>query len=251
VFADDKPFIVTSSGWKQSISEVGDFYLRLNADDIHEQHYEEVVKEHIASLGESIGGEGNPLYVGLRGFSSEHTQVIEDGIIQRDLSSPSGVLPLSELFSTPLDQVEVLYGSHTSRWGGGALGGVIHFVSSERVGYGSYQTIKLGALKSIYENNKHHLSLQGSFQNSEGFSVADGGAENDGFSNYGFRALYSLTSDKSKLRVASSFFYRQQDLDAFGGVSGDLKDYTVDTTRYKLVASFQKKKNARSSIYFF
>ena len=215
------------------------------------QQYEEVVKDHIAALGESVGGEGNPLYVGMRGFSSEHTQVIEDGIIQRDLSSPSGVLPLSELFSTPLDKVEVLYGSHTSRWGGGALGGVIHFISSHRPGdflnisYGSYQTIKLSGLKSIFENQKHHLSLQGGFQNSEGFSAAQGGAEKDGFSNYGLRSLYSFASKNSVLRVSTSASYRHQGVDAFGGVGGDLKDYKIETTRYKAVVSFQKKKNPR------
>ncbi len=247
--ANEEPFIVTSSGWKQSVLEVGDFHLSLDQDKTQKQNYEGIVKDNVASLGESIGGEGNPIFVGLRGFSSEHTQIIEDGVIQRDLSSPSGVLPLSEIFSTPVDRVEVVYGSHASRWGGGALGGVIHFISPNRpsnflnLSTGSYQSYKLNGLYKAYETPMHHLSIQGTAQVSEGFSTADGGSEKDGYQNYGGRLFYSRASSKSLFRVSSSLSYRKQDVDAFGGAEGDLRDYSIDTSRFKLLASYEKQKS--------
>jgi len=79
-----------------------------------------------------VGGNQTPgtnQSVFLRGANSNQVVVLIDGKRITDPSSPNAAVDLSEISLTDVERIEIIRGSHTSAYGGSAIGGVINIIT--------------------------------------------------------------------------------------------------------------------------
>lgn len=65
----------------------------------------------------------------MRGANSNQVAVLIDGVRITDPSSPNSALDLSEISLANIERVEILRGSHSTLFGGAAIGGVINLIT--------------------------------------------------------------------------------------------------------------------------
>lgn len=176
------------------------------------------------------GGRGGNVAVFLRGSNSEHTLVYIDGVEANDPSSPSGTFDFANLDLQGIEKIEVIRGPQSVLYGSNAIGGVIKITTKAGEGAltsklsfegGSYNTFTERALVSGKENIVSY-SLYASRVDTEGFSSAKGGDEDDGYgsSTVGGKFLVDLT-EKTKATLVTRYNRSKTDLDNFGGSFGD------------------------------
>lgn len=95
------------------------------------------------SVGELLSTQGGAYVVGanqtpgstqslfLRGANSNQIAVMIDGTRLTDPSSPNAGLDLNELSLTNVDRIEIIKGSHSTLFGGAAVGGVINIITKK------------------------------------------------------------------------------------------------------------------------
>lgn len=137
------------------------------------------------------GGAGQTVSVFLRGARSEDTLVLIDGIRANEPLSPAGGFDFSGLAPDHLERIEVHRGPQGVRFGAGALGGVIHFITKEgkgksstalRAEAGSFETRRVSVGWSGGREEFGVSTGIGLFETG-GFSAAaesDGNTESDG-----------------------------------------------------------------------
>lgn len=93
------------------------------------------------SLGDLLNAQGGLYIVGatqtpgtnqsvfMRGANSNHVAVLIDGVRITDPSSPNSAIDLSEISLANIERVEVIRGSHSTLFGGAAIGGVINLIT--------------------------------------------------------------------------------------------------------------------------
>lgn len=67
----------------------------------------------------------------MRGANSNQVAVLIDGVRITDPSSPNAAVDLSEISLANIDRVEVIRGSHSTMYGGAAVGGVINLITKK------------------------------------------------------------------------------------------------------------------------
>lgn len=67
----------------------------------------------------------------MRGASSNQVAVLIDGVRITDPSTPNAALDLSEISLANIQRIEVIRGSHSTMFGGAAIGGVINLITSK------------------------------------------------------------------------------------------------------------------------
>src|SRR6267378_5447986 len=72
----------------------------------------------------------------LRGANSNQVAVMIDGVRITDPSSPNNVVDLSELSLTNVERIEIIEGSHSTLFGGAAIGGVVNIITRKNQGVG-------------------------------------------------------------------------------------------------------------------
>lgn len=65
----------------------------------------------------------------MRGASSNQVAVMIDGVRITDPSSPNSAIDLSEISLTNVERIEIIRGSHSTMFGGAAIGGVINIIT--------------------------------------------------------------------------------------------------------------------------
>ncbi|HET7180577.1 MAG TPA: TonB-dependent receptor plug domain-containing protein, partial [Chryseosolibacter sp.] len=100
-----------------------------------------IEKSAYSSLGDLLNAETGLYVVGagqtpgtnqnifMRGASSNQLAVLVDGVRVTDPSSPNSAIDLSEISLTNVDRVEIIRGSHSTMYGGAAIGGVINIIT--------------------------------------------------------------------------------------------------------------------------
>jgi len=166
------------------------------------------VKDYLETLPGvhfSQAGPGGISTISLRGTTGGYVKVLVDGI---DVSDPSNTVTAAHfehLLVGDVARIEVLKGSQSMLYGGDAVGGVITietkaarkpgFSQSGGAEYGAYNTWR-GAYTAGYlaaDGSNVSLTVQG--VNSDGFSAAAIGREDDGYRNLTFsgRGEYYLS----------------------------------------------------------
>jgi vitamin B12 transporter len=201
------------------------------------------VKDYLETLpGVSFsqaGGPGGTSTISVRGTTGGYVKVLVDGI---DVSDPSNTVTsahFEHLLVGDVARIEVLKGSQSGLYGGDAVGGVITietkaarklgFSQSGGAEYGAYNTWR-GAYTAGYlaaDGSNISLSVQG--VNTDGFSAAAIGREDDGYKNLTFsgRGEYYL-SPSAKIFFAARSMRARIDFDGFpppNFVLNDTADY--------------------------
>jgi vitamin B12 transporter len=116
-----------------------------------------IEKSNFNSVGELLSSQEGIYVVGvnqnpgtnqnifLRGANSNQVVVMIDGKRINDPSAPNAAVDLSELSLTDVERIEIIRGSHTTAYGGAAVGGVINIITRRNVKEGLRTNISLQA----------------------------------------------------------------------------------------------------------
>ena len=122
------------------------------------------------------GGRGAVTSVGIRGFSSDSTLVLVDGV--RISSATTGTAAFQNIPVENIERVEIVRGPKSALYGADAIGGVIQiFTKTEiapyvRLGIGSHETFEAAAGTS-YNKDGSNVAIALTLEDSQGFSRID------------------------------------------------------------------------------
>lgn len=271
--ADDgaDTIVVTATRTEAKLSEVGKSISVIDAALI-EQRQTVPLADLLRTLpGVTIqrnGGLGGLTSIFIRGAQSDQTVALIDGVKLNDPASPGGGFNFADLLTDNLERVEVLRGPQSVLWGSQAIGGVINVITRAPTDrfevratgeYGRYETGRLsGAISG--KVGPTAISAGAGYLTTNGISVADGGAEKDGYHLFGahLKTVTDITDQlsldlrgfytKSKVDLdgfpAPSFtlgdtdeYQRQQQIVGYAGLNGDLFDGVL---KNRLAATFTR-----------
>jgi vitamin B12 transporter len=86
----------------------------------------------------------------LRGGASDDVVVLIDGVRMQDVAAPSGGFDFGTLTGIGIERIDVLRGTGSVVWGGGALGGVMAITTPETKGLNA--SIEVGSRDTLAEN---------------------------------------------------------------------------------------------------
>lgn len=185
------------------------------------------------------GPPGTQAGISLRGAAGRYVKVLVDGI---DISDPSGVVTdthFEQFLVGDVSRIEVLKGSQSTLYGGDAVGGVISietkaaktpgFSQSGAGEYGAYNTFRGAYTAGYAAQNGSNISLTAQGINTDGFSAASVGSEDDGYKNLTLsgRGEYYL-SPSMKIFFAARTLESKSNYDGFPPPAfklGDTADY--------------------------
>lgn len=112
----------------------------------------------------------------IRGASSNQVAVLVDGVRITDPSTPNSAMDLSEISLANIERIEVIRGSHSTMFGGAAIGGVINLITKKKSrpgwhGDGSWQGGLFGkhAASSTESINLNYAAVNGLYFNTSLF----------------------------------------------------------------------------------
>jgi vitamin B12 transporter len=158
------------------------------------------VKDYLEQLPgvnfSQAGAPGSTTSISLRGANGSYVKVLIDGIDVSDPSSTTTQTAFEHLLVGDVSRIEVLKGSQSGLYGGDAVAGVISietkaatkpgFSQSGGAEYGAYNTFR-GAYQAGYaaaDGSNISFTFQG--VDTDGFSSAAVGTEDDGYDNMTF-----------------------------------------------------------------
>lgn len=125
----------------------------------------------------------------VRGANSQQVLVLIDGVRVADMAAPSGGYDFGNLMTGPVGKIELLRGSNGVIWGSGAIGGVVALTTRDVSGvegsieYGA-NNARSGEVTGGIGGERAALSLSAGYTETDGFSSAAAGTEDDGFRQY-------------------------------------------------------------------
>ena len=136
------------------------------------------------------GGLGSATEVRIRGAETDQTLVLIDGIEANDPSFAS-VFDFGHLLTSDVERIEILRGPQSAMWGSDAVGGVINIITKRGTGpigaTASYEAGRYNTHQVIANvsgaGDMYDFSLNGTRLETDGFSTAPEGVEDDGYDN--------------------------------------------------------------------
>lgn len=230
VYAADEKYdigeiVVTADRFEESSGETGNSVSVIYDEDIQEKG-DIVVSDELRSVpGLNVvrnGGLGGYTSVYIRGAESYHTLVMIDGVEMNDPISATRLFDWAHLMTDDIERIEVLRGPSSTLYGSDAMGGVVNIITKQGEGKpsiggllegGSYETFKEsiyskgGVLKGDYSVSLSHIS-------SEGYSIAKGGSEKDGYENTSFMGKFGYNiTEKFRPYVTWRYMQARNDFD--------------------------------------
>ncbi len=146
------------------------------------------------------GGLGSFTGVRVRGANADQLLVLVDGVRVGDAAAPGGGYDFGNLTRGAIGKVELLRGSNSVVWGSEAIGGVLALTSREIDGveasaeYGARESFDARAGAGLVRPG-YSFTLNGGYTETQGFSSAASGVEDDGFRQWqiGGRGEVKLT----------------------------------------------------------
>lgn len=188
-----------------------------------------------------FGPPGTQAGISIRGASGRYVKLLVDGM---DLSDPSGVTTetaFEHLLVGDVSRIELVKGSQSTLYGGDAVAGVINietkkatkpgFSQGGGVEYGAYNTFRGAYTAGYAANDGSNISVAAQGVDTDGFSAAAVGTEDDGYRNLTFsgRGEYYLTPSAKVFFSARTL---DADLDIDGGFPFNDNADTVDVVQH-------------------
>lgn len=225
-------------------SKVGSSVEVITEKDL-ESRSQTYLKDYLETLpGVSLsqfGPPGTQAGISVRGAGGKYVKVLVDGM---DLSDPSGTATetaFEHLLVGDVSRIELVKGSQSTLYGGDAVAGVINietkkaskpgFSQGGGVEYGAYNTFRGAYTAGYAAKDGSNISFTAQGVDTDGFSAAAAGTEDDGYRNRTFsgRGEYYLTPSAKLFFTARTI---DADLDIDGGWPlGDNPD-TVDVVQH-------------------
>ncbi|WP_347304102.1 TonB-dependent receptor [Croceibacterium sp. TMG7-5b_MA50] len=191
--------IVTAIGAPQDASTTGQAVTVIDRDMI-EQRQTIAISDLLATTpGVTVtrnGGLGTLTSLRIRGGEGDQTLVLIDGVRVNDPAAPGGGFDFASLLATNVERVEVLRGPNSVPWGSQAIGGVVNIMTkAPSEGLQARGNVEYGSMDTLFASSGVSGSsgivsgaLTGGYLRTDGISAFDGGAERDGYRQYGASA---------------------------------------------------------------
>ncbi|HEY9487045.1 MAG TPA: TonB-dependent receptor, partial [Chryseosolibacter sp.] len=219
--------VVSASRTEQPLIEIPRSVTVITAEEIRNSVHQ--------SLGDLLNAQSGLYVVGanqtpgtnqnlfMRGSNSNQVAVLVDGVRITDASSPNAAIDLSEISLANVERIEVIRGSHSTIFGGAAVGGVINLITKGNSAEGFHGDVswQVGIMDKPSWSSTENLNLTYRLRNGLYFAGSVfqqdvkglNSAEPSGFSP-------SFTSDRDDFRKTDASFkagFRNENWDA--GVS--------------------------------
>jgi vitamin B12 transporter len=131
------------------------------------------------SIGELLANQSGMYVVGatqtpgttqalfMRGASSNQVSVMIDGARITDPSTPNSALDLNELSLTDVERIEIIRGSHSTLYGGAAVGGVVNIITKRggKPGFHGKASIQAGTFGKSSTSLSENIGLTYTLKN--------------------------------------------------------------------------------------
>jgi vitamin B12 transporter len=152
-----EPIAISASKTEQTLKNTTSNIDIITSQELEERHIISVI-EALRTLGNipiaQSGGIGQTSSFFQRGFSSDNTVILIDGLRYNDPTTTKGQAQLEHLMVNDIERIEILNGAQSGIWGANAVAGVINIITkkateklqlSGTLEYGTYATTKIGA----------------------------------------------------------------------------------------------------------
>ena len=197
---------VVANGLDERLDTTGQPVSIIDHDEIEDVQGADVTRVLQRVPGVTIsrnGGIGSFTGVRIRGAEAEQLLVLIDGVRVADVASPGGGFDSGNLLTGSIGKMELLRGSNSTVWGSQAIGGVLAVTTIARSGVAA--SAEYGARGTLYAHadagvsgDAGQISLTTGYYDSDGFSAAAVGTENDGFRQWHL-------GGRGRLNVADGF----------------------------------------------
>ena len=166
-----KEVVVSATRTEQRVIEIPRSVTVITRQVIEESVYQSLGDLLSAQSGLYVVGTnqtpGTNQNVFMRGASSNQVAVMVDGVRITDPSSPNSAIDLSEISLTNVERVEIIRGSHSTMFGGAAIGGVINIITanSGRPGFHGSAAWQGGVIGKDAFSSTENLDLNYNFKN--------------------------------------------------------------------------------------
>ena len=233
--------IVTANRSAQAADRVGQSVTVLTTEAITASQAVSVADLLVQTPGVSLsrnGGVGATTALRIRGAESDQTVVVIDGVKLNDPSSTGGGFNFGSLLVGDIARIEVLRGAQSTLWGSQAIGGVVNIVTAQPTApFSATLDAEAGSRGTQYlrggiggARERLIWRLAASHFETDGFSTAAVGTEDDGYENTGLsgRADIRLTENVS-IDLRAVYSDGTVDMDGFLSVPpyslADTRDY--------------------------
>jgi vitamin B12 transporter len=237
-----EPIVISATKTEQSLKETTSDVQIIFATELEEKHITSVLDalRTLASIPVAqSGGIGQQSAFFQRGFSSDNTVVMIDGIRYNDPTTTKGQAQLEHLMVNNIERIEIINGAQSGVWGANAVAGVINIITKKateklsiggKIEYGSFATSKIavdasqkvGAL-SYYIGANQIMSNSFSAQTPRGKNPKE--YEPDHYKNQTLNAKlgYDITSSDA-LRSEFTFIDATAQYDGYASPNSVLPD---------------------------
>ena len=259
--------VVTATKSEQKIQNVTSNITVITKEELQEKHITTVadaLKDAPGLIVSQSGGLGAQTSIFLRGFDSDSTLVLVNGVKVNNPTTIGGQADIANLILGDVERIEIIKGAQSGIYGANAAAGVINIITKKatkefeinsNLEYGTYNTKQAQlSLSKKYGNLSAYLSYN--YLKTDGFSAqADiekdvDSFEDDGYENKTFNANISYKfTDNDKLELQ----YTNIDADVDYDKSLTEQDgYNMTEDDYILNTSFTHKysDNSYSRVYY-
>lgn len=142
-----KEVVISASRTEQAVIETPRSVSVISEDEIRNSVYQSVGELLNAQSGLYVVGAnqtpGTNQNIFMRGANSNQVAVLVDGVRITDPTSPNAAIDLSEISLTNIERIEVIRGSHSTIFGGAAVGGVINIITKKSADTGLHGIVSL------------------------------------------------------------------------------------------------------------
>lgn len=227
--------VVTASRHEEPLGEVGS-----SVDVIYEEDIEDITVLDVLRTVPGLtvvqnGGLGGYTSIYIRGAESYHTLVMIDGVEMNNPISPTRTFDWAHLLVDNIERIEIVRGPQSTLYGSDAIGGVINIITKKGtekpiVGAilegGSYYTFR----ETVYTSGPNY-SVSLTHIDSNGFSRATGGDEEDGYENTTFTGKIGMDLFQG-LRWNLTWRYQDTSSDIDDDAFDDDPNYVADTINF-------------------
>ena len=217
--------VTTATKTTQKISDITSNINVITSDELEDRGFTTVAEALSTLPGVSFssnGGLGGTTSVYVRGFSTQRTLVLIDGVRFNDNTSTSGA-SFEHLMIADIEQIEVVKGAQSGVWGADASAGVINIISKKaksgshgevHVEAGSFKTQKYGITLSQTSEN-YYIKASHNEVHTDGFSAqAPRGEEIDNFEDDAYENKTSLVQAGFNINETNKIDISHQIIDA-------------------------------------